>query len=507
MKIKVRINIFLFIVLPFFNSTYSFGSKTKTVGYYVKKKFFVIHPFKIKKTITKYLDRIFHTKRFKFDLSKSNLGVKEVGMKNIKNSEDWLKLDNAAKIYPATSTEKSPAVFRLLVTLSNPIKLWKLQQALEKVMFRCPYFQVYLKRGFFWYYLQRHNNIPEIQLLEPIPNPELSSKEKTSHLLQVSVRENRIAIDFSHIITDGNGAARFLLTLVYEYLKLCGIKIERNDDILNPEEKPEIDEYEDAHRKFFKGGVSKPENFSPAFHLPGKPLKQKKFTVITGKVQVVQMLDLVREKNVTLTEYLTALYLSCLIQIFEDEVQNGRKPGRSVIRLEVPVNMRQFHKSRTMRNFSLYVSPEIDLKLGNYIFDELLKRVHHSLQMQIDSKELGRQISRNVGAELYPLVRVLPLFLKDLHLSWLYSRLCENVYSGVLSNLGKVNIPEEMTPFIESFKVLLYPNRVMKKSCSIISYQNDLNITFCGCIENRDLERLFFTKIINTGIPVKVTEE
>ena len=428
-------------------------------------------------------------------------------MTRIENKGDWLKLDNAAKIYPATSTEKSPAFFRLQVTLSDPIKLGKLQQALEKVMFRCPYFQVYLKRGFFWYYLQRHNNIPKIQLLEPIPNSALLSKEKTSHLLQVSIRENRIAIDFSHIITDGNGAVRFLITLVYEYLHLCGVKIEKNDDILNPDEKPDSDEYEDAHRKFFKGGISKPENFSPAFHLPGKPLKQQKFTVITGKMQVVQMLDFARGKNVTLTEYLTALYLSCLIQIFEDEVRKGRKPGRSVIRLEVPVNMRQFHESRTMRNFSLYVSPEIDLKLGKYTFNELLKRVHHSLQMQIDSKELGRQISRNVGAELNPVVRILPLFLKDLHLSWLYSRLCENVYSGVLSNLGKVNISEEMTPFIESFRVLLYPNRVMKKSCSIISYQNDLNITFCGCIESRELERLFFTKIIESGIPVKAGEE
>ncbi len=428
-------------------------------------------------------------------------------MRGRENTEDWLTLDNAAKIYPATSAEKSPAVFRLLVTLSDPIKLLLLQRALQKVILRCPYFQVYLKRGFFWYYLQRHNNIPEVQLLEPIPNPSFSKKEKTTHLLRVDARENKMAIDFSHIITDGNGALRFLLTLISEYLKLCGIKSVRNTGILNPVEKPDTDEYEDAHRKFFKGGIPKPEDLSPAFHLPGKPFKQQKFIVITGKMPVAQMLDLAREKNVTLTEYLVALYMSCLLQIFEDEIRNGRKPKRSVIRLEVPVNMRQFYKSRTMRNFSLYVSPEIDLKLGNYTFDELLKRVHHSLQMQIDSKELGRQISRNVGAELNPVVRVLPLFLKDLHLSWLYSRMCENVYSGVLSNLGKVNIPKEMKPSIKSFRVLLYPNRVMKKSCALISYQNDLHITFCSCIESRELERLFFTKISESGIAVKVTEE
>ncbi|MBC8384571.1 MAG: hypothetical protein H8E57_03520 [Candidatus Cloacimonetes bacterium] len=428
-------------------------------------------------------------------------------MKTMGNNAGWLTLDNAAKIYPATSTESSPAVFRLIAILSNPIKYSELQIALKKVILRCPYFQVFLKKGFFWYYLQRHNSIPEIQLLEPIPNLSLLNKKKISHLLQIGIRENTIAIDFSHIITDGSGAIRFLMTLIYEYLDQCGIRIERNNEILDTAVEPAIDEYEDAHRKFFQDGIPKPENLSPAFHLPGKPLYHQKYSVLSGKIKITEILDLARKNNVTLTEYLSALYMFCLIQIYENEAGKGRKPGRSVIRLEVPVNMRQFFKSQTMRNFSLYVSPEIDLKLGNYNFRELLKRVHHSIQMQIDSKELGRQISRNVGAELNPIIRIFPLFLKDVYLSWIYSRLCENVYSGVLTNLGKVNIPEEMKPFIESFRVLLYPNRVMKKSCTIISYQNDLHITFCSFIENRELERLFFTKLVEAGISVSVMEE
>ena len=99
-------------------------------------------------------------------------------MKTMGNNAGWLTLDNAAKIYPATSTESSPAVFRLIAILSNPIKYSELQIALKKVILRCPYFQVFLKKGFFWYYLQRHNSIPEIQLLEPIPNLSLLNKKK-----------------------------------------------------------------------------------------------------------------------------------------------------------------------------------------------------------------------------------------------------------------------------------------------------------------------------------------
>ena len=103
--------------------------------------------------------------------------------------------------------------------------------------------------------------------------------------------------------------------------------------------------------------------------------------------------------------------------------------------------MRRFFPSKTLRNFRSYVSPEIDVSLGGYSFEEVVKRVHHSLRMQIDARELGRQIGRNVRAERHPLIRVAPLFVKDLVLSVSYQRIGEDAYSGVLSNLGRIVVP------------------------------------------------------------------
>ena len=333
---------------------------------------------------------------------------------------DWLKLDNAAKVYPSTSTEKSPAAFRLQVSMKKPVNLFFLQKALKITIKRCPYYQVYLKRGFFWYYLQKHQAVPKIELLAPIPNFKIVSGRKAFHLLLVSIKKNIIAIDFSHIIADGSGAMRFFLTLIYEYLKLQGIKIERNENILNTAEPPEISEFEDAHRKYFQDGMPGPGNLSAAYHLNGRPLKNQKYSVITGILDLKKILDLAHLKNVTVTEYFTALYMYSLEQIRQTEIREKKKSERSIIRLEVPVNLRQFYQSATMRNFSLYVSPEIDLKLGDFSFEDILKIVHHSMQMQINGKELSRQISRNVGAELNPIIRSMPLFIKDQYLSFVY---------------------------------------------------------------------------------------
>jgi len=61
---------------------------------------------------------------------------------------DWLTLDNAAKIYPTASSKLFPTVFRLSAMLPGSGQAFRiLQQASEALVRRCPYFQVYLRRG------------------------------------------------------------------------------------------------------------------------------------------------------------------------------------------------------------------------------------------------------------------------------------------------------------------------------------------------------------------------
>jgi hypothetical protein len=116
---------------------------------------------------------------------------------------DWLTLDNAAKIYPTASSKLFPTVFRLSAMLRAPVRLSALQQASDELLRRCPYFQVYLRRGLFWYYLQRHRDTPRVQLLDRSSLESLPAGGKTEHLLRIRARDRTIAVDFSHILTDG----------------------------------------------------------------------------------------------------------------------------------------------------------------------------------------------------------------------------------------------------------------------------------------------------------------
>ena len=423
--------------------------------------------------------------------------------------QDWLPLDNAAKIYPSTASVKSPAEFRLGVTFLRPVRLLHLQRALERVMPRFPYFQVNLRRGFFWYYLQRSRDIPRVELLENVPATLISIKERTAPLLRVSARSNRIAVDFSHILTDGSGGLRFLLSLAAEYIRQGGGSVEPGPLVMDPDEAPQPEEFEDSHRKNYGGKTPPPHKVLPSFHLPGRPFLSHRFRTISGESPVQNLLDLSRTAGVTLTEYLAGVLVYSLGQIYliERKRRLPKPSRRSIIRLEIPVDMRRHYPSGTMRNFSLFLSPEIDFGLGDYSFEEVLHIIHHSVRLQKNTKQLGRQISRNVGSELNPFVRFMPLFVKDMILSSVYTRLGESLHSGVISNLGNVELPPGLDERVNSLQFAISPNYGMKKSCSVLSLRDQLSIVFTRVIEDRTLEKLFFTHLTERGVPVKVKEE
>ncbi len=416
------------------------------------------------------------------------------------HSQDWLKLDNAAKIYPATSSRKSPAQFRLSVRMKENINYNAIYTAWKLMLKRCPYFHVHLKKGFFWYYLQYYDQTPPIQLWQKFPDI-FETHLNTAELICLSIRDNIISLDFSHVLTDGNGSMRFFMGLIYEYLRQSGYQIKNPDRIPSPGEEVLHSEIEDAHRKYFPGNLPNPETLSAAYYLPGKPVEEYDF--ITGEMLLSDILQLAHDNKVSLTTYLTAEYMDCL-KIMADKYKTLRKS--STIRLQIPVNMRRFFYSNTMRNFSLYVSPEIDLKLGDYDFQEILEKVDLSVKLQTDTKALSRQISRNVGGELNPIVRLVPRLFKNLYLSGLYSHLGERCYSGILSNLGKIDVAASALPHISSFEVLVLPNYKIKKACAAYTFADKLTVSFCSVVQNRELERYFFSHFASRGIDVTIRE-
>ena len=417
----------------------------------------------------------------------------------------WLKLDNAAKLFPAIMSGELTSVFRITASLREPVKFSAIKEAVEITSRRFPYFNVSLASGLFWYYLEYNHKLPRIQTEEEIPCTAFAAKRKNEPLYRILVKENRISVEFIHILTDGGGAFEYLKSLLYTYFRLTRKTISSTEGIILPESVIDEGEMEDGYNRFFRKKIPPPGKLTKAWHLPFNLNEKPRLKVIRAEIPADKILEVARSHNVSFTEYIVSVYLLSLQKLYLEDKEKNKKLKRGVLRIEVPVNLRKKFPTITMRNFSLFVMPEIDLRLGTYSFDEILKIVRHQLQTGADVKQIIRFLSQNVGHEKSPIVRVLPLFIKKMAISAVYRRLGTRQCSGIMSNLGNVNLPEGMEDLIDSFEVIpTPPNKHVKISCAMVTFRNKLRLIFCNISDSTELEKYFLKHFTESGIPVKI---
>jgi NRPS condensation-like uncharacterized protein len=297
---------------------------------------------------------------------------------------------------------------------------------------------------------------------------------------------------------------RFVGSVVCEYLRRIGIEIEPGEHLMRPGEAVPAAEYEDSFQRIYRPGVPKSPDHSPAYHVGGIPFRG--YRTVTAALPLRAALDTAKSFGGTLTEYIVSAYMASIKSVYEQQLEGLIKPKNHTIRIEVPVNMRRIHPSSTMRNFSLFVSPGIDLRLGDWSFEDIHKRVHHEMNIQVQPQELAQQIARNVGGERSKLVRIVPRVVKNAFLGYMRRTIGDRSYSGVVSNLGPFLLPPEAAPYVKSVGFLLGANTAYKTCCAVVSYDKTLYVTFGSVIQNRAVERGVFRRFAADGIPVTISE-
>ncbi len=429
------------------------------------------------------------------------MSVKNKKYRSEEAKKFWFPLDNAAKIFPAILTDEFTAVFRLTAILNHPIKIKPFFRAVSLTEKRFPYFKVRLKQGFFWYYLE-HFPYPFPVLIEN-DNP-CKAFSKKGLLVRVLVKRNKVSVEFSHILTDGAGAFEFFKTLLINYSKEVGLDIPKDFEYLKPGNKISPGEYEDSYKRYFKEGIPPMVKSSKAFHIPWPLNAKPRFKILNIRIPINDIKSAASNKSVSITDYIVSVYLFVMQNIYEERANMKKRRKLKKIRIQVPVNLRNIFPSKTMRNFSLFVMPEIDPRLGHYSFDEIIKSVYHQIRLQTEKKLINKNISRNVGSELKIYIKSIPLFLKSLILRWKYYTLGTDQYSGVITNLGKVKLPHATSNMVDRFIFTPPPpNKKLKISCGIIGFDNFLVLSFSNTTKSTILEEKFIQFIKNQGIIVK----
>lgn len=417
-------------------------------------------------------------------------------------SKRWMRLDNAAKIYPAASSRRWHALFRISATLTEPIDPDVLMQAQERMVKRFPSFYVRLRRGMFWYYLEESPCCAPVELDGESPCMPFKRRERSGLALRIRYYDNRIAAEFYHVLTDGTGGLCFLKTLVAEYLTLrYGASIPRGDGILDCSAPPAREEVEDSFLTH-AGSVAIDRAEANAYHLSGDPEPDGFIRLTTASIPVQKALDCAKEFGVSLTTFLTAVLIDavCELQDADGIAQRRQKP----VKICVPINLRRFFPSRTLRNFASYVNPGVDPRMGKHTFEEIVGAVHHHMGSEVTSKRLNARFTANVSSERNALLRVAPLFLKNMAMKLAFLSVGDRKTSTILSNLGQVTLPEPMQPYVTRMEFILGPLSRNPVACSALSYADTLYLNLTSTLREPALERAFLTRLVRRGIPVCV---
>ena len=414
----------------------------------------------------------------------------------------WVRLDNAAKIYPAARRKNWSNLFRQSVTLTEDVDVQVLQNALDVTVKRFPSIAARLRKGAFWYYLQQVESAPQIREEYSYPLMFMSNEEMRRCAFRVIAHEDRIAVEFFHSLTDGTGAMIFLKSLTAEYLEQkYGISIPAEAGVLDRRQEPQEEELEDSFLKY-AGNVVASRKDTNAWKMRGVPLPGGVLNLTCFRLPVKETLALAHNQGVSLTVFLSAVMMQALMNLQKEKERSFRK--RKGIKLLIPVNLRQLFPSKTLRNFAMYTIPEIDPRLGEYTFAEICKVIQHKMGSEITPKHMSTVITTNVNDERNPLVRLIPLPVKNVVMKAIFDSVGERKSCLTLSNLGLVKVPQAMEPYIRRFDFILGVQAAAPYNCGVVSYGDTVYINFIRNTRDAELERHFHLVLRDMGIPVTV---
>ncbi|MBC5788449.1 MULTISPECIES: hypothetical protein [Clostridiaceae] len=410
----------------------------------------------------------------------------------------WYRLDNAAKLFPSISNTENSNVFRMVCELTESVDRNTLQTAAEKTLAVFPSFRVRLRRGLFWNFLEYNPNPFKIHRDIHPPCSYFKGISQRGYLFEVSYYKNKINLDLFHVLADGTGAMQFLRMLVYHYLQIAHERELTESTIPDNCLATPSSRSEDAFHKYYQKSKKDAPFEKKAYRITGSKLMPGEIKIITGHMPVKQVLQLAKSHQATLTTYLTAVVI---YSIYENMPARKRKRP---VKVNIPVNLRNHFPSVTSRNFFACIETGYTFDQQQPTFEQVLEQVNQQVKGQLSSDKLSQRINFTVATEKNPIVRCLPLALKDIGLKIAYKQ-GEIAYSTALSNMGKVSMPEYLQPYIKNFNLIMSPSPFQPVKFGVCSYGDTLNFTYSAAMEPVDIPRHIFRYLSKQGVEVTIT--
>ena len=406
------------------------------------------------------------------------------------NETNWYKLDNVGFYYASLVNKKRPTVFRLTCELIDPIDKDYLLIALKETVQEFPNFHVTLKKGFFWYYLEEsYKDIKVEKENKPICHRIIY--DDNDLLYEVTYYKNRINVEMSHVLTDGRGAVEFFKLLISNYVKYNYKKKITTDNYSS-----EMDKIEDSYVKYFKKYSRTKQHNKNIYHYKAPELKDTtRFYEVHCPLD--KMLELSHKYKTTLTGFLVAVLIDSIIK--EYKLSDYDK----LIKVEIPVDLRGFYNSNSLKNFFGLISIDFRPSKGNLEFENIIKVVNEEMKERITVKNLEARTNKMVSFQQLIAARMLPLIIKRIGMN-IIDNFTSKMRTTNLSNVGNVKFDKITEKYIKSVSALTSTNDFQ---FTILSTKNDLCIGISSIYRYNNVIRNFVRNLKEQGIDIEINTE
>ena len=405
----------------------------------------------------------------------------------------WFPLDDSAKIYPMSLEHGNMPLFRLSAYMAKDVEPALLQMALTFTIKRYPSFATTLKKGVFWHYLDTTKRRFTIHEENDVPCQPLKISRSGSQSFRVIYFKNRISVEFFHVLTDGIGGMEFLKSLLSEYVRLLGNKIENDGSIWDINETPSAKEIKNEfarvpHSESSSGLINK-----RVLQMNGKLTKIKPNQIIHFKMDSPSLKAAAKKYNTTITIYLLSLFFLA-IKAATDSLSGE-------VSIQLPVNMRKFYPSNTVRNFAMYCGIKFDIE-DIVDIESLIPLIKEQVEKKANKEMMSEMITS--ANKIVTSINWIPLFIKLPIAKKLYGFLGDQAFTSTLSNVGVIDMPIEYQKHILSMDFVLGTAPNNRSIGGLISYNGITTLSISKMTKDPTFEERLYELLTNEGIDLVV---
>lgn len=425
----------------------------------------------------------------------SRLSPSNLGGFYARPSVMWFSLDDAAKIYPISMEHDRQLMFRLSVYFKEAVVPEILQMALTFTIKRFPSFATTLKKGIFWHYLDAVKKRFAIEEENNVPCQSLKVSISGSNSFRIMYYGNRISAEFFHVLTDGTGGMVFLKAVAAEYLRLLGVSVPKEEmgDLWDINDTPLMEEFENNFANVEKAKNSSGFVDKTALQMNGVLAKRRPCRMLHLKMNAAELYNKAKSYGTTVNTYVLAqVFLAC--SAATDELKGE-------INIQVPVNMRKFYPSKTVRNFSMYCGiriPVENIKNKACIIPEIAEQI----RVKADREHMHEMITAAVN--LVSSLRFIPLIIKQPVAKMVYGFIGEKIYTTTFSNLGVVKMPPSLMEHIDSMDFCLGAQETNRLACALVTCGDVATFSISKMTQDPTFEEKMYALFTEDGIDVTV---